>query len=258
MNLGPIDDLDVTWFNGSKVGSGEQWDQPRSYAIPDSIVKAGRNVIAVRVLDTGGPGGIWGKPEELVLVTTTHDSFPFLFVQLANYMDPYPEPRDDDWAELREAQRMALAVKNAGMAVTIDIGEARDIHPRNKREVGRRLALIARNRVYGHKLPYSGPVLNAMTLKEGRAHLTFDYVEAGLIAGNGNVLQGFAIAGADRKFHYAQAAIAGNAVVVWSPKVARPVAVRYAWAANPICNLYNSAGLPASPFRTDTWPGITQ
>ncbi len=183
-------------------------------------------------------------------------NFPFLFVQLANYMEPESQPVESDWAELREAQALALLVPNTGMAVTIDIGEP-DIHPKNKQDVGKRLALWALAKTYGKKIVCSGPIYAFMVIKgDNKAILNFHYVDGGLVAKGGS-LKGFAIAGEDRKFVWADANIEGNTVVVSSDKVSVPVAVRYAWAKNPVCNLYNKEGLPATPFRTDTWPGVS-
>jgi len=178
---------------------------------------------------------------------------PFLFVQLPNFGEIRPEPGPSGWAELQEAQLLtALTVPNTGMAVTIDIGEAKDIHPKNKQDVGNRLALAARGLVYGEKIVYSGPIYDSMTV-EGRAiRLKFRHVGGGLVARGGIPLRQFAIAGTDKKFVWADARIDGDTVVVSSDKVPQPVAVRYAWADNPEgCNLYNKEGLPASPFRTD-------
>jgi sialate O-acetylesterase len=190
--------------------------------------------------------GSWGRGD-----------FPFLFVQLANFRDVKDEPGDSDWAELREAQLLTLNLPDTGMAVTIDIGDAKDIHPKNKQDVGRRLALWALARTYGKEVVYSGPIYRSMQKSGGKILLRFDHVGGGLVARGDEPLGGFAIAGEDRKFVWADARIEGDAVVVSSEKVADPVAVRYAWADNPICNLYNKAGLPASPFRTDAWPGVT-
>lgn len=183
-------------------------------------------------------------------------AFPFLFVQLANYRQTKDQPGNSDWAELREAQNMALALPNTGVAVTIDIGEADDIHPRNKQDVGLRLALAAEAQVYGKNKPYSGPMYKSMQIENDKIRITFDHTNGGLKQ-KGKTLTGFAIAGADKKFVWADAKIDGNSVVISSREIITPVAVRYAWENNPICNLYNGANLPASPFRTDTWPGIT-
>jgi sialate O-acetylesterase len=139
------------------------------------------------------------------------------------------------------------------MAIAIDIGEAGDIHPKNKQDVGRRLASWALSEVYGKPAVPSGPVYRSMAKRGDAIVIDFDHVGAGLVA-KGDKLLGFAIAGADRNFVWANAKIVGDTVVVSSPQVENPLAVRYAWAPNPRCNLYNSAGLPASPFRTDNWP----
>jgi sialate O-acetylesterase len=184
-------------------------------------------------------------------------NFPFLFVQLANYMATTPKPGDSAWAELREAQLMTLALPNTGMAVIIDIGDANDIHPRNKQDVGKRLALWALAKTYGRQIVYSGPIYKSMKVDNNKIVLSFDQIGGGLVAGGSGPLKGFAIAGDDRKFIWADAKIEGDTVVVSNEKVAEPAAVRYAWADNPVCNLYNKEGLPASPFRTDDWPGIT-
>jgi sialate O-acetylesterase len=168
-----------------------------------------------------------------------------------------PEPGNSDWAELREAQTMTLALPKTGMAVAIDIGEANDIHPKNKQEVGRRLALASQAIAYGQDVVYSGPLYETMAVEGDAVRLRFRHVGGGLVA-QGGPLKGFAIAGEDQKFVWADAQTDGETVVVRSDKVPKPVAVRYAWANNPEgCNLYNQAGLPASPFRTDDWPGVT-
>jgi sialate O-acetylesterase len=185
-------------------------------------------------------------------------SFPFYIVQLANFTPVNPQPVESDWAELREAQSMTgTNLANAGTSVTIDIGDAADIHPKNKQEVGRRLALIALAKTYGKKkVEYSGPVYASKVVDGSQVRLRFTHATGGLMA-KGDKLQGFAVAGEDRKFYWADATIEGDQVVLSSPQVARPVAVRYGWSNNPIVNLYNAAGLPASPFRTDDWPGVT-
>ncbi|MBN2012179.1 9-O-acetylesterase [candidate division KSB1 bacterium] len=341
LHLGAIDDVDITWFNGVEIGASYYWQQLRVYDIPDSLVKAGRNVIAVQVIDTGGGGGLWGPADELKIeaendakislvgawdyITVIDNAelpglptypvgpncpavlyngmiaplipyairgaiwyqgesnaerayqyqtlfpnmindwrlhwgqgeFPFLFVQLANYKANSPEPVDDSWAELREAQNMALALPNTGEAVTIDIGDADDIHPRNKQEVGRRLALNARKLVYGEDIVRSGPIYEGMSIEGNNVRITFKNTGSGLMTKGNEKLTGFAIAGADKVFKWANAEIDGNTVVLHHPDIEQPVAVRYAWQSNPTCNLYNKEGLPASPFRTDSWPGKT-
>ena len=186
--------------------------------------------------------------------------FPFLFVQLANYLPRIEQPGESAWAELREAQLMTLSLPDTGMAVAIDIGEANNIHPRNKLDVGRRLALAARKIAYGEKdLVYSGPVYRKGSLKTDgdTVRLRFDHVGGGLVA-KGGELKGFAAAGSDRRFEWGTARIDGDSVIVSSDRVGKPVAVRYGWANNPECNLYNREDLPATPFRTDDWPGITE
>jgi len=180
----------------------------------------------------------------------------FLFVQLANWQPRKDKPAESEWAELREAQTMALRLPNTGIALAIDIGDVEDIHPKNKQDVGRRLALAAQALVYRRKLVYSGPMYAGMTVKGSQVRLRFKHVGGGLAA-RGGKLRGFAIAGKDRRFVWAETRIEKGAVVVWSDEVPKPVAVRYAWADNPDANLYNKEGLPASPFRTDKWPGLT-
>ncbi len=178
--------------------------------------------------------------------------FPFYIVSLANFMARDPNPGDDYWAELREAQAMTAAtVPNSGLAVAIDVGEAGDVHPKDKKTVGERLAANALAKEYGRKVEFSGPVLKAAKREGPGFRLSFDHASGLNAKGN---LEGFAIAGADRKWHWAIAAIDGRTVVVNSPEVAEPIAVRYAWGHNPAASLYNGAGFPAVPFRTDDWP----
>lgn len=184
------------------------------------------------------------------------DEFSFYFVQLANFKARLDAPADSDWAELREAQSLALALPKTGQAVIIDIGEAEDIHPRNKQDVGARLAALALAKDYGKEVVPSGPVYASHAVEGGAIRLTFSELGGGLVCPEA-ALTGFAVAGEDKQFVWAQAVIDGDTVVVSAPEVAAPVAVRYAWADNPACNLYNRAGLPASPFRTDDWPGVT-
>lgn len=182
--------------------------------------------------------------------------FPFLIVQLPN-LGASPELGDSIWAELRDAQLWtAKTVPNTGLAVTIDVGDPKNLHPPRKAEIGERLALWALGTTYGRKIVYSGPMYDSMKIIGNEVHIRFRYVGDGLEA-RGDVLKGFSIAGADRKFHWADARIEGGEVVVSSKEVSAPVAVRYAWANNPDCNLYNKNGLPAAPFRTDDWPGAS-
>ncbi|MBN1559974.1 9-O-acetylesterase [candidate division KSB1 bacterium] len=341
LSLGPIDDQDITYINGQQIGTTDLYNAPREYTIPAGTLKAGANVIAIQVLDTGGGGGIWGDASQMWLKSESgavvqlsgewkynigvslrdvpprpptpdnpnyptvlynamleplmpfairgaiwyqgegnagrayqyrelfptmitswrtnwgQGDFPFLFVQLANFRQVLDHPAESDWAELREAQTKTLSLPNTGMAVIIDIGEADNIHPGNKQQVGRRLALNALARVYGQDIVYSGPLYKSMRLEGDKIRLNFDHVDGGLLARGGD-LTGFAIAGQDSNFVWADAVIDGETIIVSSPNVANPLAVRYAWADNPICNLYNAEGLPASPFRTDDWAGVTK
>jgi sialate O-acetylesterase len=341
INLGTIDDDDITFFDGVKVGETKGYGETRSYTIPAETVIAGDFVISIRVSDLTGGGGIYGEKKALTLSSATGESipldgdwkyrpglnfkdlppapassqdpnrptvlynamihpfiqyairgaiwyqgesnagrahqyrtlfpalitdwrkkwnigdFPFYYVQLANYMKSAELPGPSDWAELRDAQLKTLSVPNTGMAVTIDIGEAKDIHPKNKQEVGRRLALIALARNYAEKSPFSGPVVVSQQVRENKVTLNFKNAEGGLKTKDGAPLTGFAMAGADQKFYWAQGVIKNKQVVLSSSEVPNPVAVRYAWADDPDCNLYNGAGLPASPFRTDSWTDVT-
>ena len=196
-----------------------------------------------------------------------HDNFPFFIVQLANYKQRLDEPSESSWAELREAQYLtAKHLENTGMACIIDIGEANDIHPKNKQDVGYRLALQSRAIAYGEKINPNGPQYRDYRIEGDKIRVFFDGErqrgESQLVTGNerlnipGGEVKGFAICGPDRVFHWADAVIEGNSIVVSCPDVKFPVAVRYAWGDNPECNLYNKAGLPAIPFRTDDYPNI--
>ena len=183
--------------------------------------------------------------------------FPFLEVQLAPFMKIQDQPQESSWAELREAQWLATKVlPNVGMAVITDVGDPADIHPKKKQPVGARLALAARAIAYGEKIEYSGPIFAGAGFKDGKVTLQFDHVGKGLEARDGE-LKGFAICGEDKKFVWAKGEIMGKTVVVSSPEVARPVAVRFGWADFPVVNLWNKDGLPASPFRTDDFPLTT-
>jgi sialate O-acetylesterase len=340
LSLGPIDDIDYTYVNGTQVGSEGVYNKERVYPVGKALLKEGRNIIVVKVIDNQGGGGLYGTPEQLFLEVNgkripldgawewkssvlTSDfgitdvgpnaypsqlynamiapivaypirgiiwyqgesnagasyryqtlfkalindwrskwgyEFPFFWAQLANFMKAPDQPGESGWAELREAQRMALALPKTGQAVILDIGEANDIHPRNKKDVGERLALNALAVEYGNNIVYSGPLYQSMEVKDNRAILTFTHTGSGLWS-KGNrygYLNSFAIAGEDRKFYWAKAFIEGDKVVVYHEKVARPVAVRYAWSDNPDdANLYNKEGLPASSFKTDSWEWVT-
>jgi len=207
-------------------------------------------------------------------------NFPFYFCQLTNYQEKSALPGESEIAELREAQHLTLRLPNTGEAVLIDIGESKDIHPRNKKDAGERLARIALARDYGRDVPYSGPVYDSMQVEGNKIRLRFQHADGGLVAAPlpafynvetlrhltaplvrnspKSQLEGFAICGADHKWAWADAKIDGDVVMVWSDAVPAPVAVRYGWADNPTCNLENGAGLPASPFRTDDFPGVTR
>ncbi len=337
MNLGPIDDTDFTYINGQLVGKTiDRYSDLRAYEVPANVLKEGRNVIAIRVIDTGGGGGLWGEAGQMFFTTGTgkislagdwkykvgvrsvappqaatgpnifpsllyngmikgllpfnirgviwyqgesntgrhkqyqtlfpllindwrklwnNPEMPFLWVQLANYMQPSGNPTDSDWARLREAQTMTLSLPKTGQAVIIDIGEADDIHPRNKQDVGKRLALAALKVSYGKDLVYSGPVYKSMRVDGSTIRIDFDNIGGGLKAHDKyGYLKGFAIAGEDRVFRWAKARLDGNQVIVYNADVRNPMAVRYAWGNNPDdANLYNAEGLPANPFRTDKW-----
>lgn len=205
--------------------------------------------------------------------------FPFYFCQLANFKPKNSAPGESAWAELREAQSTTLALPNTGQAVLVDVGESADIHPRNKKDVGERLAAIALAKDYGKKVPFSGPVYDSKKVANGQVTLSFRHADGGLVAkplpatfsvksqtnesaplvrnSPQSELEGFAICGEDKQWVWADAKIQGDTVIVWSGKVPAPVAVRYAWSDNPTCNLFNDAGLPASPFRTDDFPLTT-
>jgi sialate O-acetylesterase len=176
-------------------------------------------------------------------------SFPFLYVQIANFKSSEIE----DWPTVREGQRQALALRNTGMAVTIDIGNPDDVHPLDKIDVGHRLALIARATVYGEPIEYSGPMFRQVVRDTNGLRVLFDHVGGGLMV-RGTTLTSFEIAGADGKFQPAEAHIDGNTIVVTSSAVQEPAAVRYGWANSPECNLFNKEGLPASPFSASLPP----
>src|SRR3954447_17191176 len=182
--------------------------------------------------------------------------FSFYWVQLADFMNEKSEPSESAWAELREAQTMTMGrLPHTGEAVIIDIGEGKDIHPKNKQDVAKRLARWALAKDYGISVPCQSPTYKSMEKQGSKIVLTFDHVDGGFRPFDVNEPRGFTIAGSDRKFVNAQARVAGpHSIEVWSDRVPAPVPVRYAGADNPVCNLYSNAGLPATPFRTEDWP----
>jgi sialate O-acetylesterase len=176
--------------------------------------------------------------------------FPFFFAQLARINSPYPDPGNTSWGPLREAQLMSLKIPNTAMVVTVDVTEG-ELHPKNKQDIGKRFAIAAEALAYGKKIEYSGPIYKSMTVEGDKIRVIFDHVGGGLVIKDTGKSTGFSIAGADGKLVWASAKVDGGSVLVWSSKIAKPVTVHYAWEDFPICNLYNQAGLPASPFRTD-------
>ncbi len=340
--VGRIVDADETYVNGVKVGNITYQYPPRRYEVPAGLLKAGKNLIVVRITSTFGKGGfvpdkryeltdgktkidlrgdwqyqvgqvfpplrrsagdvesgfafsaqneptglyntmvapaiqynikgfLWyqgetntGKPQEYgplmqALIADWRGKFnqpsaPFIYVQLPNFMEVQYSPSESQWAELREQQLQTLAVPSTAMAVAIDVGEWNDIHPLNKKDVGERLALAAEKLAYGDaNVVSSGPIYQSAKVEGNNITLNFSSVGGGLIAKGGGELNQFAIAGADKKYVWADAKIAGNQVIVSSAQVQNPMYVRYAWADNPEgANLYNREGLPASPFTTDT------
>jgi sialate O-acetylesterase len=190
----------------------------------------------------------WGEP-----------NMSFLIVSLANYQDVSKEPGDSDWAELREAQAMTAAMPHNGQALAIDLADAdnpRDIHPKNKQDVGRRLTLVALAKTYGQNIAYSGPEYESAKIEGNKVRISFRHAEG--MKTKADSVKGFQIAGEDHKWHWADAKIDGKSIIVSSPEVEKPAAVRYDWSNNPEGNLINKAGLPAAPFRTDTWAGVTE
>lgn len=337
--LGAIDDNDITYVNGTKVGETVGYDQIRKYTVPATANNGSLLHIAVRVFDGAGDGGIYGgteqprlegpNGEQLSLVGDwkckvgydlaklptkpnalegpnrptvlynamvkpfvdfkikgaiwyqgesnadskdapyqqllpaliqdwrkqwNNEKMPFYFVQLANFKAKSLTPQPSSWARLREAQRQTLKLPYTGMAVITDIGDAQDIHPKNKQDVGRRLGWIATAQLYGKKIPYSGPVLAHWTTKAAKMQLSFNPMGKKLVLkGADKRNASFTIAGADQVFYPAEVKQVGNKLIVSAKEVPSPVAVRYGWADNPDLVLYNDAGLPASPFRTDSW-----
>jgi sialate O-acetylesterase len=185
-------------------------------------------------------------------------NFPFYIVSLPAFMHHQDKPSESSWAELREAQALtAVKIRNGGLAVTIDTGEPDNIHPMDKKIVGERLALCALAQQYGENIPYQGPTFKSLKHLHGALKIKFSHTDGGLVAKGGKPEE-FSIAGKDHKWYWADAQIMGDTIVVSSPRVPKPVAVRYAWQSFPKATLYNGAGLPAVPFRTDDWPETTQ
>ena len=356
IHLGPVDDMDETWVNGVKVGGllgGGFWATPRVYTVPGGIVKDTSLTIAVRVIDTGGGGGIWGNGVKMQISpeTDTLQAIPlsgeWKYLPVAEYMNskfyvygvngepfysrpkialsvgpntptmlfngmiapliPYHlkgilwyqgESNSDlpsdynnykylfplliknwraDWKEgslpfywvqiapwpygaksksymIRDAQRLTMSVPNTGMAVTLDISSLTTIHPPDKQDVGLRLALWALAKNYGKHVIYSGPIYKSMKVRNGKAMISFEYADGGLVMKPLNGETNFVIAGKDSNFVKAEVKVVGKTLVVYSPEVKRPVAVRYPWGNAEEATLFNKAGLPASTFRTDNWP----
>lgn len=340
IELAKVDDADETYINGVKVGSTQQWDELRKYTIQAGILKAGKNVVAVRVVDNQGGGGIYG--DDITMRLTIGQSvislagdwkfriesimnkeagamgpndfpgilfnaminpllpytikgaiwyqgetnagrayeyrtafplmitdwrqhwkqgdFPFFFVQLSTFGSAAANSNNgSNWAELREAQAMTLSLPHTGMAVTTDIGDPKDIHPKNKQDVGKRLAYIALHDVYEKPGEYTGPMYQSMSKVGDRIDISFTHTGSGwLVKDKYGYIKGFEIAGADKKFHFAKALINGSKITVWCDEVPQPVAVRYNWADDASeGNLFNKEMLPAAPFRTDNWDGVT-
>jgi sialate O-acetylesterase len=242
-------------------------------AMVNPIIKYGIKGVIWYQGESNGGEGVSYKNKMNALISDWRNlwqqgDFPFYFVQLANYRTSNPNnpAGGDGWAKLREAQLNTLSVvPNTGMAVIIDIGEANDIHPKDKQDVGKRLAAWALKKDYNKDVVLSGPLFKDCKIEGSKAIISFDHTGSGLTAGIKNGIEPFketpdaklkwiAIAGADKKWHWADAVIDGNKLIVSSDKVKNPVAVRYAFTMNPQgANLYNKEGFPASPFRTDNW-----
>ena len=333
LHLGPIDDGDTAYFNGQRIGSmdvdtPDVYKLPRTYPVPAAMVKAGKTVLALRITDRLGEGGLVGKPEQSYLCVAADeskcipldgpwrfqiadrwppvgaaaglyngmiapltpmavrgvlwyqgeanapqarqyrnllaamisswraawadDALPFIIIQLPNYMAPRPEPVDSSWAELRESQQfVASSLKAVSLVVTIDIGEAENIHPANKHDVAARAVRAAKAHVYAQpNIIGDAPSYVSMAIEGNNIRVRLANTGAGLEA-RGAAIHGFSLAGADGKFHWADATLDGQDVLVHSPAVPAPTIVRYGWADNPECTLYGKTGLPVAPFRSD-------
>jgi sialate O-acetylesterase len=341
ISLGTIDDADQTFINGVLVGTNDSYNTDRIYNIPPNALEIGRNIIAIRVDDTGGGGGLYGDTSKVYLKFPSGETtalannwhfriakfyehtlgfqpndfpcllynamihpiiqyairgvlwyqgetnagrayqyriafpllindwrqkwkqgdFPFYFVQLASFNAANGDSEHGStWAELREAQTMTLSLPNTGMAVTTDIGESEDIHPKNKQDVGRRLAVVALNNIYGKTMTDGGPIYKSFHIDSNKIIIQFSQTGSGLMVKDRyGYIRGFEIAGSNKQFHYAKALIRNNLVFVYADDVANPVAARYAWADDAgDANLFNKEGFPANSFRTDNWKGITE
>lgn len=342
LELGAVQDIDITFVNGVKLGEQLKRNDLSQYVVPKNILRNGKNIISMFILDNYGVGGLWDKydPIELSnnhgekislagewfyktsvnLDTITYKSpkrplisrypivlyhgmispiipfgmcgiiwyqgesnsrnvfeyrklfkemitdwrekwdndFTFLFVQLANYKKHKEKPSDDTCAEIRESQSKALELDNTGMATAIDIGDAADVHPKNKQEVGRRLALLALAKDYDQNIIYSGSQYKSQKIYNDTVYISFNYVGEGLKSNDGKSIREYTVSGKDKIFYNASAKITDKRIAIWSKDVKNPVAVRYTWQSNPNVNLYNSANLPAYPFRTDDWKLSTQ
>ena len=339
LTLGAIDDEDITYWNGTNVGTTANWSVSRTYTIPGKLVNAGTNTITIRACDNNGEGGFAGQPSDMAVALDTQHSLslagkwryavsidaadlpavpvtpgssaypsnlynamiwpfrdfpiqgviwyqgcanvgrsgqyeplfqalirnwrelfrrpdmPFYFVQIANYLQHLDLQPESGWASIREAQARAQRLPNVGMACIIDIGEAADIHPKNKQEVGSRLAALALNRTYGKvKTPCSAPVYEGYAIEGSTVRIRFSMPSGSEPFLADKVLSGFSIQDADGKWYVANAHTDGATVVVSSPAVPHPVHVRYGWADNPTCTLRTRSGFPVAPFRTDWVP----
>lgn len=339
LSLGEVDDEEITYFNGEQVGVTTGYNVHRRYTVPGRLVKEGKNIITVRVLDTASEGGFRSAAKELFAQVGDHKmslagewysamgldqskiampaasvptinqyspmvlynamiaplvdfpvrgilwyqgcanvgnpvqheslfqtliqdwrrqwhqpDMPFIFAQLANYLAPQDVQPHSMWAWLRETQAQALTLHNTGMACNIDLGDAKDIHPKSKRELGRRMAAIALNQTYGqYKTAFTAPTYSGYSVEGSQVAIHFAQPQGSEPFVQGRNLPGFTIAGPDHKWHVATARTEGDKVIVSSNKVPTPVAVRYGWADNPTCTMRTASGLPVAPFRTDSW-----
>jgi len=337
LELSKIDDEDISYINGIEVGRNNIWDAKRKYPIPAGLLKAGENTIAIRVVDGGGGGGIYGDTSDFKLTVGNNaipltgkwkyqvesvkrdispnsypsllynsmvnplipyafrgvlwyqgetnawraqqykkafplmindwrnkwhqGSFPFYFVQLSSFNETNGNSNNGSmWAELREAQTQTLQLPNTGMCVTTDIGDPLDIHPKNKQDVGKRLAAIALNKIFKKNIVYGGPSFKSMEIDGNKIIASFENLGSGLATPDKyGYVKGFEIAGKDQVFYYAKAKIVDDKVVIYNENVKNPVAIHFGWADDASDNnLYNKEGFPAVPFRTDNWKNVTE